>query len=522
MATLASLPELIQALHNPQRYPHPAKHVHLLETHISWLLLAGRYAYKIKKPVNFGFLDFSDLAKRRHYCEEEIRLNRRLAPGIYLDVVSIGGESGHPVFGAEHAYEYAVKMRRFSTRKTLDALLQRGELKAAHIDSLAETVARFHAALPAADANRDFGSADKILLPAMENFHQLAALLPESAGENLTALRQVCAAEFCRCQALFEQRREQGMVRECHGDLHLGNIVLLRGKPTPFDGIEFNPRLRWIDVISDVAFLLMDLRYRGRADLAYRFLDAYLQNTGDYSGVGVLGFYLAYRAMVRAKVSALRASQGEAAAMGECQGYLALAGRILAERRPALLITHGLPGCGKTTVSQWVLESFGAIRFRSDVERKRLFGLSARQSSQAQAGSGIYTQDATETTYRHLREQSRQMLQSGLPVIVDAAFLKRRERQQFRALAEEMGVPFAILDIHADDSLLRHRLDRRQLERRDASEAGVEVYELLKAVAEPLTEAEKPFVVEVINDTGCSNKTYSEKLRGLVGLREIA
>ena len=524
MATLDSLPELIQALHNPLLYPHPAKNIRLLETHISWVLLAGRYAYKIKKPVDFGFLDFSAPARRRFYCEEEIRLNRRLAPGLYLDVVAIGGEPGRPVFGGEPAFEYAVKMRRFSTRKTLDALLQRGGLQTGHIDSLAETIAIFHAALPATDAGSDFGVADNVLAPALDNFHQLAALLASEAGESLMTLRRACEAEFSRCQALFAQRREQGMIRECHGDLHLGNIVLLRGKPTPFDGIEFNPDLRWIDTVSDIAFLLMDLRYRGRADLAYRFLDAYLQHTGDYAGCGVLRFYLAYRAMVKAKVNALRAHQGDTMAVNACHDYLRLATRMVAERGPALIVTHGLPGCGKTTVSQWLLEKFGAIRLRSDVERKRLFGLGARQSSQSQAEHGIYTQDATETTYRRLLALSRQILLSGFPVIVDAAFLKRQERQQFQRLADELELPFAIVDVHADEGLLTQRLAQRQRENRDASEAGVEVYTLLKAVAEPLAGDEKPFTVEVVNNLdgfGQSNLAFCEKLKRITGLADI-
>lgn len=486
---------MVSALCNPLNYPHPVKQVQMLETHISWIFLAGRYAYKVKKPVNFGFLDFSDLTKRRFYCQEELRLNRRLAPRLYLDVVAIGGTAEAPVFGTEPAFEYAVRMRRFAVDKTLDAILDDGRLTPAMIDDLAQSIADFHIGLPIAD--RDFGQAEQILAPALENFRQLGKLTNAAVGVELAELQALCLSEFERCQAVFEQRHSQGMIRECHGDLHLGNIVLLRGKPTPFDGIEFNPQLRWIDVISDIAFLIMDLQYKSRADLAYRFLNAYLQCSGDYAGIQILRFYLAYRSMVRAKVCALRAAQGEIAAFAESHRYLALTRQLFTARRPALIITHGLPGCGKTALSQWLLEKLAAIRLRSDVERKRLFGLQALQNSRAH---DIYTPQATEHTYQQLLAQAHLILASGYPVIVDAAFLKQRERQLFRNLAREQNVPFVILSIDLDDDVAIQRLRQRQLDNCDASEADVGVYQLLKAVNETLTADERDCAFEVVNN----------------------
>lgn len=487
---------LMTALRNPGTYPHPVKQVRMLETHISWVFLAGRFAYKVKKPVNFGFLDFSELNRRQFFCEEELRLNRRLAPKLYLEVLAIGGTAEVPVFGTQPAIEYAVKMRRFAVEKTLDVLLDDGRLTPAIIDELAKTIADFHLGLPVADG--DFGRAEQILAPAQENFRQLSTMAKADDYAELAELQCRCQAEFEYCQSIFELRPGQGMIRECHGDLHLGNIVLLRGKPTPFDGIEFNPKLRWIDVISDIGFLIMDLQHKGREDLAYRFLNAYLQSSGDYAGIQVLRFYMAYRSMVRAKVCALRATQGETAAWLECRSYLALTRQLFSVRRPALIITHGLPGCGKTTLSQLVLERFAAIRLRSDVERKRLFGLQASQNSQAH-GLDIYTPQATENTYQHLLALSRLILHSGFPLIVDAAFLRQQERTLFRELARELAVPFIILSIHLDEAVASQRLLQRQRDNQEASEANVDVYRLLQNVCEPLAANEQDCALEVVN-----------------------
>lgn len=488
---------LLAALANPAVYPHPVDAVERLETHISWIFLAGEYAYKVKKPVNFGFLDFSDLDKRRLYCQEELRLNRRLAATLYLDVVAIGGSFNAPVFGAEPALEYAVRMRRFPLDMTFDQLLPNNRLQPQLLDQLAVSLADFHAGLSAADDDR-YGQPECIIGPVRDNFRQLASLLPADDANDLTSLQQLSITEFEHCRALMQHRRQLGMIRECHGDLHLGNIVLLDGVPTPFDGIEFSTDLRWIDVISDIGFLLMDLLHKGRSDLAYRFLNAYLQCSGDYAGLGVLRFYLAYRAMVRGKVTALFADQQEAS-FAQTKSYLELTMRVLTDHRPALIITHGLPGCGKTALSQILLERFAAIRLRSDVERKRLFGLRDSDDSRVH-GIDIFTPQATDQTYRHLLAQSRSILNCGLPLIVDAAFLRQAERSAFRELACELAVPFIIVSIQVDDAVARLRLLERQHDTQDASEAGVEVYQFLQTASEPLSDDECGCTLQVTNN----------------------
>lgn len=513
---------LIDALHNPACYPHPVESVKLLETHISWVLLAGDYVYKIKKPVDFGFLDFSQLSGRKFFCHEELRLNRRLAPDLYLDVISIGGSVEQPRLGAEPAFEFAVKMRRFAEEDMLDHLLAHDRLSIRHMQSLAETMAQFHDHLAPAAIDAGYGDAEAVLKPTRQNFQQLSRLLDERYTERLARLEASNEKEHARVLAHFYQRLQSGKVRECHGDLHLGNIVLIGDQPTPFDGIEFNSALRWIDVINDIAFLLMDLQHRQRPDLAFAFVNAYLQATGDYRGLAVLRFYLGYRAMVLAKVTAIRAAQlGKSASLAQCESYLALAERFYAPVKPALIITHGLPGCGKTTVSQFVIEKFQAIRIRSDVERKRLFGLLAAQRSGSDLNGGIYTPEATERTYRHLLDLSRLILQSGFNVIVDAAFLKFQERQQFRVLAAELGLPFGILSIRCEDAVLKQRLRQRHAEGSDASEADVAVYEKLKAADEALTNEEGLNSVDVINNGDiallANDSNVWEKLRCLMG-----
>ena len=493
-----------------RRYPHAARTVRLVETHISWVLLAGRYAYKIKKALDLGFLNFTSLQARQFYCAEEIRLNRRLAPKIYLDVVAIGGSPERPQFGAQPVIEYAVRMRRFATKNQLDVLLARGAVTPQQMDHLAATLAAFHGGLPPAPADSVFGTPATILHAAMQNFEQLLTLpLAQPERDAVTALRRDTERAFAACEKDFVQRREQGFVRECHGDLHLGNIVLIGNEPVPFDGIDFNPELRWIDVIDEAAFLVMDLLHSNRADLAYRFLNAWLEESGDYAGVDVLRFYLAYRATVRAKVSAIRASQPDSKprlkqqAVIACRSYLTLAASCLARQQCALIITHGLPGSGKSTFAQAALQRLGAIRIRSDVERKRLFGLKPLESSRARAD--IYTPDATQRTYARLRELAGVLLRAGFTVIVDAAFVLQQERELFRQLAQEMNVPFVIAAMQASDAVLTARVVQRRIAATDPSEADVDVLRLVQATLQPLLPHELARAVEF--STGIADDT---------------
>jgi aminoglycoside phosphotransferase family enzyme/predicted kinase len=457
--------------------------VTLIQTHISSVLLAGEFAYKLKKPVAFGFVDFSTLQARQHFCEEEVRLNRRTAQQLYVDVVRItGAESAPRLGGRGPAIEYAVRMRRFATRNLADRRARAGRLNAVHIDRLAAAVARFHGRAALAPAGADYGAPEKVLRWARENFALcLLRLDDEHQRARLHRLAQWTEEEFHRRRGWFAARRDGGFIRECHGDLHLANIVLVDEVPVPFDGIEFNPELRFIDVANDVAFTFMDLVEHGLPRLAWRFLDRYLQATGDYGLLTGLRFYAVYRALVRAKVSLIRAHQPDTReaerhrAAAAFARDLALAERLAAAPSPLLVAVGGLSGAGKTTVADLLIGHLGAVRVRSDVERKRLAGVPAALPVAAGFGQGLYSAEMSRRTYERLHAVAQGVLDAGFPIIVDAAILRRAERDALRALAQRLSVRFECVWCEAPPATLRARIARRQARGADASDATLAV-----------------------------------------------
>ncbi len=470
---------LVQGLLHAQAFPHPAPGLECIETHISSVVLAGEFAYKLKKPLDLGFLDFSTLERRRAACEEELRLNRRTAPEIYLEVVAIGGSPQSPCIGvaADQAIDYAVRMRRFAQSALLGAVLQRGEPVAGLFERLARQVADFHAA--AAVARLDSG--------------------------------------------IVEQRRGAGRVRECHGDLHLGNLVLLDGEPQLFDAIEFNPALRWIDVVADIAFLVMDLQLRGREDLASRFLNAWLECSGDYAGLALLPYYIAYRALVRAKVEAIRLVDLDEAGRAACRGtiarHLALAAAQAARPAPFLLLSSGLSGSGKTSQSQALIERRGIVRVRADVERKRLFGLAPEARSGSAPGAGLYTALANRRTYARLAGLAAAVIGAGYPVLVDAACLRRAQRRVFRDLATRLQVVCALLVFDAPPALLLARVQARAQHGRDASEADAAVLQAQFGVHEALDASEAGLALQLDTTTAVDWAALQPQLDALLAGR---
>jgi len=490
---------LIQALLDARCYPHPTAGVRLIETHISWLLLTGEYVYKIKKPVDLGFVDFSTLERRRHYCAEEVRLNRRYAPAVYLDVVTISGSIEHPrISSGGPAIEYAVRMREFAQADLLSNRLREHRLHPSDIDRLADTLAGFHAGAAVAAELSPHGAVSSLLTDAVANFDAIAARIDDEAIlTRLATLRHWTLSEHHRLVDAFTERKAQGRIRECHGDLHLGNIALIDGRITPFDCIEFNDAFRWIDVMNELAFAAMDLAACGRPDFAHRLVNRYLEASGDYAGLAVLRFYLVYRAMVRAKIDCIHAGQDSVSTdvkQGERRDFLeriALAEHYAQPSRPFLAITSGLSGSGKTHVSQLALERTGAVRLRSDVERKRIFGLATKESSASALHQGIYEESANARTFEHLAELARRAIEAGYPAIVDATFILRNRRRPFAELAATMKVPFVILACRADDTLLERRIAARQAARSDASEADLEVMRGQKEIAQVLDADEE-------------------------------
>jgi aminoglycoside phosphotransferase family enzyme/predicted kinase len=492
---------IIAGLRRPGAYPHPAEPVEHVETHISQVLLAGAYAYKLKKPINLGFLDFSTLERRRFFCEEELRLNRRLAPHTYLSVVAVTGSPDAPKIGGEgDVLEYAVKMRRFDQ----DALLTRMPVTLELADRLAVRIAAFHDQIPAAPEGSPFGTPEAVLRPMVENFDQIRRRLsgPDQLS-NLRSLEEWTRRRLEDLHPVIDERKRDGHVRECHGDMHRGNIALVNDELVIFDCIEFNPGLRWIDTMSEVAFLVMDLEEAAEATPARRFLNRYLELSGDYRGLLVLDFFKVYRAMVRAKVTAIRLGQSDvepdeaARDRADYARYLALARGYTRARPRRLYITYGVSGSGKSRLAAILREQLPLIHVRSDVERKRLFGLPPDARTDSGMGAGIYTSEATDRTYTRLLALASVILDAGYSPLIDATFLTRAQRRRFVDLAAARGVPCTILEPQAPVDVLRERVMARSLEGRDPSEAGVSVLEMQLAAVEPLTDDEQRLVVSI-------------------------
>lgn len=449
----------------------------VIETHISWILLTPAYAYKVKKPVRLAFLDYATLSKRRHFCHEEVRVNRRTAPSLYLGVARITGETSAPeIDGTGPVLDYAVRMQRFADGALFGERLAAGALSARDVDGLAAMLAAAHAAAPVMHRTPP-GHVPPLhrALAALEGARPMLSAA-ESAG-----LQAWLEAGARKLEPEWASRCRSGHVRECHGDLHLDNIVDLDGAVAGFDAIEFDPALRWIDIAEDAAFPAMDFAARGRPDFAWRFLNAWLDATGEQEAAGVLRYALVYRALVRAQAAHLRGGRCDAAAT-----YVRAAREWSNPALPRLVITHGLPGSGKTFQSQRLLEQHGAIRVRSDVERKRLFGLGALESSHAR-GLDIYSREATARTYERLFALARAILGAGFSVVIDAAFLRRGERDAAHELARQCGVRFEILACEAPVAVLRERLAARTS---DASEADAVVMQRLQEAADPLEDDE--------------------------------
>ena len=504
--TSAPLETLIQHLQNAECYPHATSSFEVFETHISYVILTGDYVYKFKKPVDLGFLDFSTLEQRKFFCEEELRLNRRLAPDMYLDVVSVHGKPEQPVVeGQGPLLEYAVKMRQFATADRMDQVTARGELTAEQVDELAVIVADFHEHIPVATSESPFGTLEVIRQRIMQNFEQVLQHTDDREIIKICSqLRSWSEAALEKRKAFIRQRKDEGAVRECHGDMHMANIVMLAGKPVIYDCLEFAEDLRWIDTISEVAFLYMDLDFHHQHKHALRFLNQYVSRCGDYAGLGLLCIYLVYRAMVRAKVNSIEASQQEtnpevmAGYLATTKSYLALARNYIESfASPVLIVLHGLSGSGKSWLAGQLLESYGAIQIRSDVERKRLLGLSAEAKTKSAIGQAAYSTELTAQTYQRLLELADLILRAGPSVIVDATFLKKALREQFQQLAQSLDIPYVILDLQASENTLRSRIMKRAKQAKDASEATLAVLAQQIETDEAITNSEAKYTFQV-------------------------
>lgn len=493
--------ELIKHLQNPSLYDHSVEQFQVIETHISWVILTGAYAYKIKKPMDFGFLNFTQLADRQFFCQEELRLNQRLTKDIYLEVLPITGTLSEPKIGGNgEPIEYMLKMRQFPQSQILSHLQSNGELIVGHIDQLSKQIAEFHMTTPVVAAGNELGSPETVMAPVKQNFEQIRAMLPaDKAGyKQLEELEAWAQSSYERLKPILVERKANGFIRECHGDIHLNNAAILDSKVVIFDCIEFNEPFRFTDVTADIAFLIMDLEDRKLNGFANRLLNNYLEETGDYQSLLLMNFYKAYRAMVRAKVALFSLGQTtdqgvKEAILKQYYNYANLAERYTLLPPRYLLITNGVSAVGKSYVSSKVVEHFGAIRLRSDKERKRLLGDGATLEA-------LYSAEATIATYNRLYQLAKDCLQAGYGVILDAAYLKKTERAKAKLVAEEVGVPFLIIECEAPLAVIEKNLSTRIQKGNDPSDATLEVVKNQLQWREPITGEERSITVKVETD----------------------
>lgn len=497
MTAVETRPAWIDKLLEPAAYSHPVGPIKLIETHISWVFLTGPFAYKVKKPCKLEFLDFSTLDRRKHFCAEEIRLNRRFAPGLYLEAVPITGSPEAPhVDGAGEPIEWAVKLVQFDEADRLDARFDAGGIDTAACRELGEAIATVQAGQAVASAESGHGTPERLRKVFRMNLDEIRRHRPDAA-HRADWIEAWLEGKLARDEASFEARIAAGRIRECHGDLHLANLVLLDGHPVAFDSIEFNPDLRWIDVASDIAFLSMDLESRGRPDLAAQVTSAWMEAADDRAAASVLPVHRVARAVVRAAVAAIRSAQADcppevvAAARRECDRYLDLAERLAEESPPLLLVTTGVSGSGKTTLAAECVGVFGAVRLRSDVERKRLFSMAATaRPGGDDASRALYAAETTRQVYERLATLARGLLEAGSSVVVDATCNARSQRALLTAVARDTGTRIIWLEIDLPADLLHARVAARAAEGRDPSDATSEILRAQLAAREPIQPAE--------------------------------
>lgn len=468
---------MIQAMLQADFYPHAVQDIRLCQTHISWVVLTGEYAYKVKKPVNFGFLDFSTLEKRHHFCEEELDLNRRLAPDLYLDVLPIGQQgNGFQLGATEGVCDWCVKMRQFADGDLLNVRIRNDSFNPEWLDTLARDITAFHAQAKQGPAITAFG-APCYLLRHIDASLNAALHHPESINPELIHdLRRHCTLQTDHLAGIFEQRMAEGRIRDCHGDLHLGNIGLFKDHPTVFDCIEFNPEYRAIDTLSDAAFLVMDLDARGHTDLAFHFMSRYLEFSGDYTGMALLPLFLSYRAGVRGKVACLLAEDSSIGAdekqckLREAADYFDLAADYLHRKTsPHLYAIGGLSGSGKSHLALLGCGPARAVIIRSDATRKRIAPLYPELD--------LYGEAMNRHTYQAMLNAAAVLLTAGWPVILDATFLSRNERQRARNVATSAGIPFHLIWLDVPEAELRQNILYRKANGTNISDADVAILE---------------------------------------------
>ncbi|WP_341524818.1 AAA family ATPase [Nostoc sp. UHCC 0302] len=512
--TEATLPVLIQQMLQPGFYPHAVTEpIQLIQTHISYVLLTGDYAYKLKKPVNFGFLDFSTLEKRQHFCQEELRLNQRGAAQLYLEVLPITlVEEQYNLGGTGEVVEYVLKMRQFPQKFLFSKLFEQGKLNETDLEDLGRVVAQYHAEAQTNDYIRSFGEVAKVRAAFDENYEQTENYIggPQTQTQ-FTETKQYTDKFFAERPELFASRIQNNYIRECHGDLHLGNIALWQDKITLFDCIEFNEPFRFVDVMYDVAFTVMDLEARSRKDLANAFLNAYIEQTGDWEGLQVLPLYLSRQAYVRAKVTSFLLDDANVPVTAKEEAtktaadYYKQAWEYTKPKLGQLILMSGLSGSGKSTTARYLARQLGAIQIRSDAVRKHLGRIPLWQKG----GDDLYTPEMTEKTYTRLLALGILLANEGFTVILDAKYDRQQLRQEAIAQAKKHQLSLQIIHCTAPLEVLQNRLVNRT---GDIADATADLLTSQLKQAEPFTEEEQPYV-KILDTTQALESQLKEVIR---------
>jgi len=491
-----------------------------VQTQMSFIFLAGEYAYKVKKPVNLGYLDYTTLEKRRFFCRQEVELNRRLSPDVYIGVAPVVYSGRRICVGGQgETIEYAVKMRRLPGERMMDSLLISNQVSKDMVKEVAEKVAAFHDRAATSVEISAYGEPAAIAVNTGENFTQTEKYIDVSIAALKYGRIKAYTDGFVKSnEALFRRRVKGGRIRDCHGDLHAAHICFTNGIEI-FDCIEFNDRFRYCDVASEVAFLAMDLDRYQRADLSQAFVDRYVQLSRDEDLPRLLDFYKCYRAYVRGKVACFKyddpyVSPAEKdAALAAARGYFDLAYRY-AKQRPLLLITAGLVGTGKTTVAQALGRSLGLVVISSDITRKRLAGIPPTEHRFEEFESGIYSEEYNRKTYDELLTRARELLEQGKSVILDASFKKRQHRLQANQLAGEARAGFAVVECVLDGDTIKRRLEQRLVEGGSASDGRWEILQSQRQAFDRIVEfpPEEHIAVHTSQPVKEIVKTVSERI----------
>jgi len=490
-------PQLLQSLSDPQFYPHPCDDpIQLIQTHISAVFLTGDFAYKLKKSVDFGFLDFSTLAKRHHFLDRELALNQPVAPELYLGVLPITADQGRlSLEGKGEIVDYVLKMRQFPQKNLLSNLFEANQLTAQDLVQLGKVIADFHGQTQTNATIRQFGSPEQIGKAIEGNYRQTAPYIGIAQSQEQYAATEAFTTNFLVQKSdIFKERQAQHKIREGHGDLHLSNICFWRGKFQLFDRIEFNEEFRFVDVIYDIAFAMVDLDVKSRTDLSNCLLNSYLEQTGDWEGVQVLPFYLCRQAYVRAKVMSLQFTDPDidrdrkSEVLATASSFYRLAWHYAQPQVGRLIIMSGLSGSGKSTIARQLAPAINAIHLRSDAVRKHLAGIDLSQKGDP----SLYCGQMTEKTYSRLVDLGILLAKQGFNVILDGKFDRQHWREPALELAQKQGLSLVFVQCVAPLEVLCDRIAQRQ---GDISDATPDLLTQQRQQAEPFTPAEQPYLL---------------------------